>query len=87
MTTTTAWSKLNAHYEKMKGAQMRKLFAADTSRFEKFSATFESILLDYSKASPPTLRERTAHPHPPAHLAPHPTAARRTSSTARRSRR
>jgi len=46
---TAAWKDLQAHYEKMSAVQMRDLFAADPARFEKFSTSFEDILLDFSK--------------------------------------
>ncbi len=55
---TAAWKALTAHYEAQgKDLDMRKLFAADPERFDKFSATFGKIghsslpliLLDYSK--------------------------------------
>ena len=50
MANGAAWAKLQAHYdETMQSSQMRDLFASDPARFEKFSATFHDILLDYSK--------------------------------------
>ena len=50
MANGAAWAKLQAHYdETMQAQQMRDLFASDPARFEKFSATFHDILLDYSK--------------------------------------
>lgn len=48
-TQTDTWKALTAHYEQMKGVQMKDLFAADTNRFEGFSAEFEDIFLDFSK--------------------------------------
>lgn len=48
-TTTTAWNKLQKHFEAIKETQMKSLFDEDPSRFEKFSVTFEEILLDFSK--------------------------------------
>ena len=44
-----AWKALQAHYETMKAVHMRDLFAGEPKRFEKMSASFGSILLDYSK--------------------------------------
>jgi glucose-6-phosphate isomerase len=52
MTTTsefTSWKKLNEHYSKASGLQMRDLFAADKDRFSKYSVQFNDILVDYSK--------------------------------------
>jgi glucose-6-phosphate isomerase len=49
ITASPAWSALAAHYEKVKGQHMRDLFAQDSARFTKFSATYHDILLDYSK--------------------------------------
>ncbi len=44
-----AWKALEAHYKKIEPMQMRDLFEQDPKRFEKFSLTFNDILLDYSK--------------------------------------
>ncbi|EOD11446.1 hypothetical protein EMIHUDRAFT_446110 [Emiliania huxleyi CCMP1516] len=50
MAGTEAWSKLQQHYDAgMKTQKMRDLFSKDSDRFESFSATFEDVLLDYSK--------------------------------------
>ncbi|MBP8238338.1 MAG: glucose-6-phosphate isomerase [Saprospiraceae bacterium] len=46
---TTAWQKLQSHYEQMNSVHMRDLFAADPQRFQKFSLQFEDLLADYSK--------------------------------------
>ncbi len=47
---TQAWLLLKRHYdEEMQRTHLRKLFAADAERFNKFSASFEDILYDYSK--------------------------------------
>ena len=49
-TTTQAWLLLKRHYdEEMQRTSLRKLFETDSERFNKFSATFENILFDYSK--------------------------------------
>ncbi len=48
-TQTKAWSKLSAHYQKMKDVRMSELFIEDPTRFDKFSLWFEEILIDYSK--------------------------------------
>ncbi|EAS41020.1 glucose-6-phosphate isomerase [Photobacterium profundum] len=49
-THTQAWKDLTAHYEDAQDLQLSDLFANDSERFTKFSATFGSdILLDYSK--------------------------------------
>jgi len=49
LTTSPAWQALTAHYGAMKDTHMKDLFASDKERFNKFSMTFEDILLDYSK--------------------------------------
>lgn len=48
-TTTKAWKKLEEHFKVMKNKHMKNMFAEDEQRFNKFSTTFENILLDYSK--------------------------------------
>ncbi|HIF9082638.1 TPA: glucose-6-phosphate isomerase [Photobacterium damselae] len=49
-TQTQAWKELTAHFEEVQDQQLTDLFAQDSERFAKFSATFGSeILLDYSK--------------------------------------
>jgi len=48
-TKTQAWRKLEAHYEKMQGKHLKKLFEKDSERFKKFSISFDDILVDYSK--------------------------------------
>lgn len=48
-TQTDAWKKLKKHYQEMKRVQMKDLFADDARRFQKFSLTFEEMLVDFSK--------------------------------------
>ncbi|WP_181304466.1 glucose-6-phosphate isomerase [Rufibacter sp. XAAS-G3-1] len=48
-TTTQAWANLTQHYAHLKDSHLKDAFAQDPQRFEKFSVTFENILLDYSK--------------------------------------
>jgi glucose-6-phosphate isomerase len=48
-TRTAAWKKITAHYQSMQNVRMADLFAADPGRFDRFSLSFEDILLDYSK--------------------------------------
>jgi len=48
-TATVAWKKLNDHYQLAHQFHMRKLFAEDSKRFEKFHVRFNDLLLDYSK--------------------------------------
>ncbi len=43
------WAELSAGYEALKERRVEALFAADPNRFETFSATFDDLLLDYSK--------------------------------------
>jgi len=49
LTQSPAWQALQEHYEIMKDASMRDLFASDPTRFDKFSLRFDDILFDYSK--------------------------------------
>ncbi len=46
---SSAWQALAAHQRTIAGLPMRDLFAADASRFDKFSLTLDGLLLDYSK--------------------------------------
>ncbi|MCH2082975.1 MAG: glucose-6-phosphate isomerase [Saprospiraceae bacterium] len=46
---TKAWKALSAHYEHLKDIHIKQLFAENANRFAQFSASFEDILLDYSK--------------------------------------
>jgi glucose-6-phosphate isomerase len=48
-TKTKSWQKLADHFEKIKGVHMKELFSQDAGRFQKFSARFNDILVDYSK--------------------------------------
>src|ERR1700709_2392006 len=48
-TTTQSYKYLTDHYIDMVDASVKELFKADNQRFNKFSAQFEEILLDYSK--------------------------------------
>ena len=49
LTETQAWQALKRHYEEIKGASLRQLFAGDPQRAESFSAKGAGLLLDYSK--------------------------------------
>jgi glucose-6-phosphate isomerase len=44
-----AWKSLAAHYESIKDAKMKDMFATDQERFNKFHLEFEDLLLDFSK--------------------------------------
>ena len=44
-----AWKNLKLHRDSLTQSHMRDLFAADKKRFEKFSARFETLFIDYSK--------------------------------------
>lgn len=46
---TKAWKRLKEHHDWMSSAHLRKLFAQDPERFNKYSIQFEDILFDYSK--------------------------------------
>ena len=48
-TTTSAWQKLQAHYEAISQQSIKELFDANAKRFEEFSIQYPSILIDYSK--------------------------------------
>ncbi len=48
-TSTEAYQKLRAHFNKIKGEHLRDLFAESPSRFDQFSICFGDILVDYSK--------------------------------------
>jgi len=47
--TSAAWQKLNNHFADMRHASMKKMFAEDASRPEKFSLKWNDFLIDYSK--------------------------------------
>jgi glucose-6-phosphate isomerase len=44
-----AWKALQAHYEKVRGLHLRKLFSDDPGRGERMTAEGAGIFLDYSK--------------------------------------
>jgi glucose-6-phosphate isomerase len=46
---TRAWHALTAHYQSLRDAQMRDLFADDPARFGAFSLKLGPLLFDYSK--------------------------------------
>ncbi len=49
-TQTAAWQALQRHFDEMKDVTIADLFAKDSDRFSKFSATFDDqMLVDYSK--------------------------------------
>jgi len=49
LTTSNAWSALQAHYQDIHKLSLREAFAQDPSRFQKFSLSLNDILFDYSK--------------------------------------
>ena len=49
LTESPAWRELTGHRRAVDGAPMRELFAADRSRFDRFSLRLGDILFDYSK--------------------------------------
>jgi len=49
LTQCSAWRALTDHYYEVCDQHMRDWFAQDPQRFERFSARFEDILVDYSK--------------------------------------
>ncbi len=56
--TLPAWQSLCAHYETMREAHMRDLFAEDANRFAGMSCEIDGLLLDYSRniANPETIK-------------------------------
>ena len=52
-TDTAAWRALQSHYDKVKGVELRQLFAADPSRGETFVAEGAGLYLDFSKTASP----------------------------------
>src|SRR5580765_3158511 len=48
-TASRAWQALTAHHEGFRDLDLRRLFAADPSRAERFSVEADGIVLDYSK--------------------------------------
>ncbi|HMQ63790.1 MAG TPA: glucose-6-phosphate isomerase [Flavilitoribacter sp.] len=46
---TESWKKLEAHFQHMREIEMKALFQADPGRFERFSARFGHMLVDFSK--------------------------------------
>ncbi len=48
-THTSAWKKLQVHYEATKSIHLKSLFKDDPGRFNKFSITHGDILVDFSK--------------------------------------
>jgi glucose-6-phosphate isomerase len=48
-TETSAWKKLQAHYNEIQKASMTEMFQADPSRTEKFHLKWNDFLVDYSK--------------------------------------
>jgi glucose-6-phosphate isomerase len=49
VTERPAWKALQAHYKKIRGLHLRKLFAKDAGRGERLTAEALGIYLDYSK--------------------------------------
>jgi glucose-6-phosphate isomerase len=49
LTATPAWTALTSHHGQIKEAHLRKLFADDPGRTERFSAEGAGLFLDYSK--------------------------------------
>ncbi|MGC2646359.1 MAG: glucose-6-phosphate isomerase [Candidatus Sulfotelmatobacter sp.] len=49
LTEAPSWLVLQAHYEKVKGIQLRELFAGDPNRGDRLTAEAAGLYLDYSK--------------------------------------
>jgi len=48
-TTTNAWKKLTAHFEKTQHQELKELFAQDINRDANFSLTLDNLKLNYAK--------------------------------------
>jgi glucose-6-phosphate isomerase len=48
-TTTKAWKKLQAHFENVKGLEMKDLFAQNNDRANQMAINWEDFYVDYSK--------------------------------------
>lgn len=48
-TATKAWKKLETHFENVKEAQMKDLFAQDSERANKFTIKWDDFYVDFSK--------------------------------------
>ncbi len=46
---TGSWKRLIDHHEDIQHSHMKDMFTIDRERFNRFSASFEDIFLDYSK--------------------------------------
>jgi glucose-6-phosphate isomerase len=49
LTQSPAWRALAAHRETIAGEHLRRLFASDPERFQRFSVELDDLLVDYSK--------------------------------------
>lgn len=49
ITESEAWKALEAHRDALGHLELKKLFAEDPKRFDKFHVQWNDILLDYSK--------------------------------------
>jgi glucose-6-phosphate isomerase len=49
ITETPEWHALEAHFDELRAAHLRDLFAADPARGERFTAEANGVYLDYSK--------------------------------------
>src|SRR6266705_2478284 len=49
LTRRPAWKALTRHHKKIKGAHLRKLFAADSARGERMTVEAAGLFLDFSK--------------------------------------
>src|ERR1700689_3802176 len=49
LTATPAWTALTSHHAQIKDTHLRKLFADDPGRAERFSVEGAGLFLDYSK--------------------------------------
>ena len=48
-TTTTAWKKLDSHFEEMNSFSLKEAFKENPNRENQFSIAFNDLVLDFSK--------------------------------------
>lgn len=49
LSNSAEWKAIQEHQQKIQGLSLRKAFASDSERFDKFSLRFNDILFDFSK--------------------------------------
>ncbi|HYA41269.1 MAG TPA: hypothetical protein VEF34_08195, partial [Syntrophobacteraceae bacterium] len=49
LTANPVWNELKSHYQKIRDIHLRKLFAEDPGRAERFTVEAAGVVFDYSK--------------------------------------